>query len=121
MTFIDKGTDMAYIYERCQHKHKKGIIMDAASQNKTERINLRVKSSAKDLIMLAAGFEGKTVSHFILTSALKCAEKTVHEHQMMTLNANDSKIFFEALSAPVRFNPKLTAAFEEYNNRVATK
>ena len=95
--------------------------MDAASQNKTERINLRVKSSSKDIIMLAAGFEGKTVSHFILTSALKCAEKTVQEHQMMTLNANDSKTFFEALPAPVRLNPKLTAAFEEYEKRVTTR
>jgi len=103
------------------NKNKKGIIMDAASQNKTERINLRVKSSAKDIITLAAGFEGKTVSHFILTSALKCAEKTVQEHQMMTLNADDSKAFFEALSAPVRFNSKLNAAFEEYEKRVTTR
>jgi uncharacterized protein (DUF1778 family) len=95
--------------------------MDAASQNKIERINLRVKSSAKDIIMLAAGFEGKTVSHFILTSALKCAEKTVQEHQMMTLNANDSKAFLKAISAPVRFNSKLTAAFDEYEKRVTTK
>jgi uncharacterized protein (DUF1778 family) len=95
--------------------------MDAASQNKIERINLRVKSSAKDIIMLAAGFEGKTVSHFILTSALKCAEKTVREHQMMTLNANDSKAFLKAISAPVRFNSKLTAAFDEYEKRVTTK
>ena len=95
--------------------------MDVASQNKTERINLRVKSSAKDIITRAAGFEGKTVSHFILTSALKCAEKTVQEHQMMTLNADDSKAFFEALSAPLRFNSKLTAAFEEYEKRVTTR
>jgi uncharacterized protein (DUF1778 family) len=103
------------------NKHKKGIIMDAAPQNKTERINLRVKSSAKDLIVRAAGFEGKTVSHFILTSALKCAEKTVQEHQMMTLNASASKTFFEALSTPVRFNSKLTAAFDEYEKRVTAK
>jgi uncharacterized protein (DUF1778 family) len=95
--------------------------MDTASQNKTERINLRVKSSAKDIITLAAGFEGKTVSHFILTSALKCAERTVQEHQMMALNANDSKTFFEALSAPVQFNSKLTAAFDEYEKRVTTR
>jgi uncharacterized protein (DUF1778 family) len=71
--------------------------------------------------MLAAGFEGKTVSHFILTSALKCAEKTVQEHQMMTLNANDSKAFLKAISAPVRFNSKLTAAFDEYEKRVTAK
>lgn len=95
--------------------------MDAATQNKNERINLRVKSSAKDLIVRAAGFEGKTVSHFILTSALKCAEKTVQEHQRMALNAKDSKIFFDALAAPVRFNRKLTEAFEEYDKRVITK
>ena len=95
--------------------------MDTAAQSKNERINLRVKSSAKNLITRAAGFEGKTVSNFILTSALKCAEKTVQEHQMMTLNANDSKAFFDALAAPVRFNGKLTAALEEYDGRVIAK
>lgn len=95
--------------------------MDPATQSKDERINLRVKSSAKKLIVRAAGFEGKTVSHFILTSALKCAEKTVQEHQMMTLNAKESKTFFDALAAPVRFNRKLTAALEEYDKRVIIK
>ena len=95
--------------------------MDAATQSKIERINLRVKSSAKELIVRAAGFEGKTISHFILTSALKCAEKTVQEHQMMTLNAKESKAFFDALAASVRFNRKLTAALEEYDKRVIIK
>jgi len=95
--------------------------MDAATQNKNERINLRMKSSAKRLIDLAAGFEGKTVSHFILTSALKSAEQTVKEHQMMTLNTENSKTFFDALTAPVRFNQKLTAAFEEHDKRVISK
>jgi len=41
--------------------------MDATTQNKNERINLRLKSSAKSLIERAASFEGKTVGHFILT------------------------------------------------------
>jgi len=95
--------------------------MDAATQNKNERINLRMKSSAKHLIDLAAGFEGKTISHFILTSALKSAEQTVKEHQMMTLNTENSKTFFDALTAPVRFNQKLTAAFEEHDKRVISK
>jgi uncharacterized protein (DUF1778 family) len=66
--------------------------MDAATQNKNERINLRLKSSAKSLIERAASFEGKTVSHFILTSALEQAEKTVQEHEIMTLNAKNSRI-----------------------------
>ena len=95
--------------------------MDAASQNRNERINLRVKSSAKRLLTRAADFEGKTISHFILTSALKRAEETVQEHQMMTLNTKNSRTFFDALAAPVRFNRKLTAALEEYDKRVISK
>lgn len=94
--------------------------MGTATDNKNERINLRVKSSAKHLIDLAAGFEGKTVSHFILTSVLKCAAETVQEHQMMTLNAKNSRTFFDALAAPVRFNEKLTAAFDEHDKRVSS-
>ena len=95
--------------------------MDVATQNKNERINLRVKSSAKRLIARAANFEGKTVSHFILASALKHAEETVQKHQMMTLNRKNSKVFFDALAAPVCFNRKLTAAIEEYDERVISK
>ncbi len=95
--------------------------MDAGTQNKNERINLRLKSSAKSLIERAASFEGKTVSHFILTSALEQAEKTVQEHEIMTLNAKNSRIFFEALAAPVRFNRKLAAALEEHDQRVVSK
>ena len=95
--------------------------MDAATQNKDERINLRLKSSAKRLIAHAADFEGKTVSHFILTSALKRAEETVQEHQMMTLNTKNARAFFDALATPVRFNRKLAAALAEYDKRVISK
>lgn len=95
--------------------------MDTAIQDKNERINLRLKSSAKRLIDLAAGFEGKTVSHFILTSALKHAAQTVQEHQRMILNGADASNFFDALAKPVVFNQKLTAAFEEHDKRVISR
>ena len=95
--------------------------MDAVTENRNERINLRVKSAAKRLIARAADFEGKTISHFILTSALERAEETVQKHQMMTLDAKNSRAFFDALAAPVRFNRKLIAAFEEYEKRVISK
>jgi len=40
---------------------------------------------------------------------------------MMTLNTKNSRAFFDALAAPVRFNRKLTEAFEEYDERVISK
>ena len=95
--------------------------MDPVTQTKTERINLRLKSSAKSLLERAASFEGKTVSHFILNSALERAEKTVQKHEVMILNAEDSKTFLNALSKPVRFNSKLKDVLEEYSKRVVSK
>ena len=95
--------------------------MGTATQNAKERINLRLKSSARNLIERAASFEGKTLSHFILTSALERAEQTVQDHEIMAINAADSKIFFDALAAPIHFNRKLAAALDEHERRVVSK
>jgi uncharacterized protein (DUF1778 family) len=59
--------------------------------------------------------------HFILTSALEQAEITVQKHETMTLKAKNSRIFFEALAAPIRFNRKLAAALDEHDQRVVSK
>lgn len=88
---------------------------------KNERINLRLKQSAKDLIERAATFEGKTVSSFILSSALASAEKTIHEHDSIQLNEQDAQRFFNALAKPVTFNKKLTEAIVEHDHRVDSK
>lgn len=92
--------------------------MSSASQPKDERINLRLKQSSKRLLERAASFEGKTISNFILSSALAHAEKAVQAHEVMSLNAQDAETFFNALAAPVRFNRKLTGAFKEHDKRV---
>ena len=92
-----------------------------ASAAKNERINLRLKRSAKERIERAATFEGKTVSSFILSSALATAEKTLHEYESIRLNEQDAKRFFDALAKPVKFNKKLTAALEEHDQRVVSE
>jgi len=87
----------------------------------TDRINLRLKCSDKKALERAASFEGKTVSHFILSSALAHAEKTIQQHEVMRLNSGDSEAFFQALAKPHAFNPKLAAAFEEHDQRVTSQ
>lgn len=91
------------------------------STARNERINLRLKQNAKVLIERAASFEGKTVSNFILSSALARAEKTLLEHESIQLTEQDARVFFEALAKPVEFNAKLTAALEEHARRVDSK
>lgn len=92
-----------------------------ANAVKNERINLRLKQSAKILIERAATFEGTTVSSFILSSALANAEKTLHEHESIRLNKRDANLFFEALAKPVKFNKKLADALAEHDRRAVSK
>ena len=91
------------------------------STAKIERINLRLKQHAKLLIERAATFEGKTVSSFILSSALASAEKTLLERESILLNERDAQRFLDALAKPIEFNEKLTAALAEHDRRVGMK
>lgn len=45
----------------------------------------------------------------------------LNQHESMSLNSHDSEAFFNALAKPVRFNNALSAAFEEYHQRVTSK
>lgn len=94
---------------------------EIASAAKNERINLRLKQSAKMHIERAATFEDTTVSSFILSSALASAEKTLHKYESIRLNEQDAKRFFDALAKPVNFNKNLTDALAEHDRRVASK
>lgn len=95
--------------------------MNTAKEKKQDRINLRLEKKVKAILERAAGFEGKNVSSFIINSALEQAEKTIQEHETMTLTSEYSKTFLEALSAPVSFNPELKKAMLEHEERVLSK
>jgi uncharacterized protein (DUF1778 family) len=95
--------------------------MSSTTRTKDDRINLRLKHSAKLKLERAASFEGQTVSKFVLSSALARAEETIQKQEIISLNRKDSEAFFNALAAPVRFNNKLLAAFEEHDQRVSGK
>lgn len=92
-----------------------------AFDTKQERINLRLQRNAKRVIERAASLEGKTVSSFILSSALARAEKTIHEHEVLVLNARDSEAFFNALAEPIKFNDALNNALKSHDERVISK
>jgi uncharacterized protein (DUF1778 family) len=95
--------------------------MNPITDNQDDRINLRLKRNAKMMLERAASFEGKTVSKFILSSALEQAEKTIQQRELMSLNASDSEAFFNALSKPVEFNSELLAALAEHDERVVSR
>ena len=88
---------------------------------RSERINLRLSETAKRHIEQAAHVEGKTVSAFIVSSALENADKTVRRHETVALAREDAARFLDALSDPPPPNDRLRAALEEHARRVDSR
>ena len=110
------GTEKTYIHDPIGEG-----IMAQTDTVRGERINLRLSQTAKRRIEHAASVDGKTVSAFIVSSALENAEKTVRRHEIITLAYEDATRFFDALSDPPPPNDRLRAALEEHTRRVDSR
>ena len=95
--------------------------MASANPVRSERINVRLSETAKRRIEQAASVEGKTVSAFIVSSALENAEKTVSRHETVALHREEAMRFFDALADPSPPNDRLRAALEEHAWRVESR
>jgi len=47
--------------------------------------------------------------------------KSLRQHEVIYLSAEDSRIFLDALEKPVQFNDKLKAALEAHKRRVISQ
>jgi uncharacterized protein (DUF1778 family) len=87
---------------------------------KTERLEARVTPELKRTIARAARLAGRSITDFVLESVQKSAHETILEHEVIRLNAEQSKAFVAMLLNPPKPNAKLRAAAAEYNRRVRT-
>ena len=86
-----------------------------------ERINLRLSAEAKHRIQHAATLEGRTLSAFILESALVSADRAILEHERMVLSSRDAQALFEALESPPEPGEARVQAMQEYRERVISR
>jgi uncharacterized protein (DUF1778 family) len=85
------------------------------------RLNLRLNPAAKRRLERAASFVGKTVSSFIVSSALETADRTIREHETMVLSRRDAEAFLDAIVDPPRPSAKLRRAIEEHRRSVVAR
>ena len=85
----------------------------ARSAARSERVHARVTPSVKELLQQAADLSGQSLSDFLASSAREVAEKTVREHRVITLTAEDSILFANAILNPAPPTAKLRAAFQQ--------
>lgn len=95
--------------------------MPRAATTKNERVNLRLDAAAKRRLERAASVEGKTVSGFILSSALARAEQAIERHETMTLSGRDARAFLDAILDPPKPNARLRKALAEHTRRVVSR
>jgi uncharacterized protein (DUF1778 family) len=82
-------------------------------QRRTEKLDLRVSRSAKAKLQAAAAASHRSMSDFVMESALARAEDTLAERRNFTLGEEAWSAFQAALDAPVRSLPRLKALLRE--------
>jgi uncharacterized protein (DUF1778 family) len=79
----------------------------AKRQNRTEKLDLRLTPQSKRRIQAAADVQNKTLSQFVLESALTTADLLLSDPSDIRLNAKQWTAFMEALDAPPQYNERL--------------
>lgn len=83
------------------------------THSRTEKLDLRLSAKAKEVIYAAAAAENRSVSEFVVESALARAEETLPDRRYFTLNAEQWEAFIAALDAPPRELPRLRKLFSK--------
>lgn len=87
--------------------------MTTPRTNRTEKLDLRLSRSAKQTLQAAAKAARKSVSEFVLDTALSEAEERLADRTVFTLDAERWATFVAALDAPPRRHPRLERLFRE--------
>jgi len=91
------------------------------STQKTARLEARISAEQKELIARAAGYEGRSVSDFIVATVQEAARAVIQEHEFLRLNESQSRAFVEALLNPPEPNEALQEAAGEYRQDVISR
>lgn len=83
------------------------------TSSRTEKVDLRVTEAAKRLLQTAARANSRSLSEFVLESAIARAEETLPDRQHFGLDADRWVAFQAALDAPPRPLPRLAKLLAE--------
>lgn len=89
--------------------------MQNVAQSK-ERLSLRLDGQAKRKLERAAAYSNTSMTRFVLESALSHADEVVHQHERITLSAEDWDIFYDALIDPPEPNKAMREGMKWYRD-----
>ena len=80
---------------------------------RSEKLDLRLTPQAKQRLYAAAQAEQRSVSEFVLQSALERADETLADRRVFSLSSEQWTKFQAALDAPPRALPRLKKLLRE--------
>ena len=80
---------------------------------RSEKLDLRLTRQAKRTLQAAAAASRRSVSEFVLESALARADEALADRRIFSLNGAQWKAFLAALDAPPRPLPRLERLLKE--------
>ena len=83
------------------------------TETRNEKLDLRLTASAKRALQVAASAAHRSLSEFVLESAIARAEETLPDRGRFRLSAKQWEAFQAALSAPPRPTPRLRRLLRE--------
>jgi uncharacterized protein (DUF1778 family) len=86
---------------------------------KAARLEARVSPEAKALCQRAADVQGRTLTDFVVHSAVEAANRIVRETELVELTRRDRLAFVEALLNAPTPNARLTKAMQRHTQLVS--
>lgn len=83
------------------------------TERRTEKLDVRVSPSAKAKLQAAASAVHRSMSDFVMESALSRAEESLADRRVFGLDAKKWAAFQAALDAPTRSLPRLQALLDK--------
>jgi uncharacterized protein (DUF1778 family) len=79
------------------------------------RITARVEPEIQELLSRAAALAGMaSINAFVVSSAVEKAKKIIAEEELLSLSAEESREFFDALERPAKRHERLAKAFAKH-------
>ncbi len=85
---------------------------------KSERLEARATAEQKELLQRAASLAGRSVSDFVVSTAVAAAEEKVRAHEVMQMTARDTRAFVDAFLNPLGPNEGMRKHARRYRDLV---
>ena len=94
-------------------------IETSSDEKATDQLEMRVKPSDKERMSRAAELTGVKLTTFVRASAVREAERVLHEHQTTVLSERDRRTLLEVLDHPPPPTRAARDAVRGYRSRTA--